>query len=194
MGPKNPIRSTGPSTAPNQCGVQVLNSTASPGSIVRSSLAKDQPQAPVEHVEPVVPVVHWKLLRRLRALGADRRSCRPARPPAGACLVNGHIVMPSNRLGLAEDARVLGRCRAEQLVGADAQRGREGGDVIEREAPLAGLEATQRGEVDVGSRRRPGWRVRPSFGAQLTQPPADALRRSARAIVCLHGNKAWHMS
>ncbi len=31
-GPKMPISSAGPSTAPNQCGVQVLNSAASPGS------------------------------------------------------------------------------------------------------------------------------------------------------------------
>ena len=37
VGPKIPSTSTGPSMAPNQCGVHVLNSTASPGSIVRSS-------------------------------------------------------------------------------------------------------------------------------------------------------------
>ena len=31
------MSSTGPSSTPNQCGVQVVNSTASSGSIVRSS-------------------------------------------------------------------------------------------------------------------------------------------------------------
>ena len=35
--PRIAISSTGPSMTPNQCGVQVVNSTASPGSIVRSS-------------------------------------------------------------------------------------------------------------------------------------------------------------
>ena len=34
--PKTAISSTGPSIAPNQCGVFVLNSTASPGSTIRS--------------------------------------------------------------------------------------------------------------------------------------------------------------
>ena len=53
-----------PSTAPNQCGVQVLNSTASPGSIIRSSSPRQQPQPAVEHVDPVVALVHGQLLRR----------------------------------------------------------------------------------------------------------------------------------
>jgi hypothetical protein len=41
------------------------------------------------------------------------------------------------------------RCAAQQLVGGDAQRVGERRDVVEREPPLARLQAAERRDVDV---------------------------------------------
>jgi len=35
-----------------------------------------------------------------------------------------------------------------QLIGADAERGGEGGDVVERQSALSRLQAAERGDVD----------------------------------------------
>ena len=62
------MSSTGPSTAPNQCGVWVLNSTASPGSIVKSCVAEAQPHPAGEDVDPVVALVDAEVRGRDAAL------------------------------------------------------------------------------------------------------------------------------
>ena len=70
-GPKMARSSTGPSTAPNQCGVQVVNSTASPGLDGEVVVAEQQAQPPVEDVQPVVALVDRQLRGRSPPLGAD---------------------------------------------------------------------------------------------------------------------------
>ena len=46
-GPTIMMSSTGPSTAPNQCGVQVENSTVSPASIVKSASPRSSRSGPL---------------------------------------------------------------------------------------------------------------------------------------------------
>ncbi len=52
---------------------------------------------------------------------------------------------------VATHARIRGAQRAEELVCADAQRLGQQGEVVEGKAPLARLEAAERGDIDRGA-------------------------------------------
>ena len=100
--------------------------------------------------------------------------------------MSGHIVRPLRRIGSAAHARVLRRPRAEQVVGADAERGGERGQVVEGEPALAGLEPAERGDVDV----RPLGDLlqrQPPLGPQLAQAPAHAGVDGLLGPFCRHG-------
>ena len=88
----------------------------------------------------------------------------------------------ADRLGA--HAGVLRRARAEQVVGADAERRGERGEVVEREPALAGLEAAERREVDVRALGDLGERE-PLLGAELAQPSPDADVDGL--LICRHG-------
>ena len=70
-GPKRAISSTGPSIAPNQCGVSVENSAASPGLIVNSSSPRLQAQVAGHDVDPLLALVDGQRVRRDAAAVGD---------------------------------------------------------------------------------------------------------------------------
>ena len=107
-------------------------------------------------------------------------------PPAGPRRVSGHTGQAVVGPRPLADARVLRGQRAEQLVGAHAERGGEGGDVVEGQAALAGLEAAERRDVDA----RPSGDLlerQAALRAQLPEPAADADVDGLLGSVCLHG-------
>src|SRR5665809_118236 len=73
----------------------------------------------------------------------------------------------------AVDARVLRGRGAQQLVGAHAQRGAKGGNVVEGQAALAGLKAAEGRDIDV---RALGDLLerQPPLRAQFPEPPTGA--------------------
>ena len=81
--------------------------------------------------------------------------------------------MPLNSRGSDAHAWVLAARDAQQLVGADAERGGQRRDVVQRQPALAGLEPAQRRDVHPGPVRDLLERQL-LLRAQLAQPAADA--------------------
>jgi hypothetical protein len=107
--------------------------------------------------------------------------------PAGRALVGERPHREAvERARLAADPRVLLGLRAQELVGGDPERLGKAGEVVEREAPLAGFQPAERRDVQAGA-RRDGFERQPALGAQLAQAPADA---AVDGLVCLHGKGA----
>ncbi len=96
------------------------------------------------------------------------------RAAADSRRVSGQTRIPSCvRAWPHADTRILGGRRAEKLIGAHAKRGRESRDVVEGKPALAGLDATEGGDIhadlfcDL-------LESEPTLGAKLPQPAADA--------------------
>ena len=92
-GPRIMRASTGPSDAPNECGVQVLNSTASPASMVKSRSPRTSRMRP-DSTYIQSSVVHGKFRGRRAPARADADLER-VQPAAGPLRVSGQEVMPS---------------------------------------------------------------------------------------------------
>jgi hypothetical protein len=146
-------------------------------------VAEQEPKPPVEHVHPLVALVHGQLGGRRAPLSGDA-GLVGEQAPAGAPVRErpvGDAVGPER---FAADSGIGPRRRAEQVVGGDVEGGGEPRDVVEGQATLAGLEAAEGGDVDV----RPLGDLlegQLALGAQLAQPSADLGVDRIVCVVCL---------
>ena len=186
-GPKIVIASTGPSTTPNQCGIQVENSTASPGLTVRSRSAQDQPQLTRQYVHPVLALVHRKFGRRDPPPGADPDSERmqaarrlPRQRPVGDSVMGVRTAFHpgSSASGVRNSSSVL-------TDSAAARRGRWSS--ASRRLPDSSLLSV---DTSMLERRATSSSVRP-FCMRSSRSRRRTRASTLSSDLCLHGKPAW---
>jgi hypothetical protein len=147
---------------------------------------EEEPQSPVQDVQPVVALVDGQRVGRCAPLGADRNPVgmqSSGRPPLGERPERHAVDTP--RPG--PDPWVLSWARAQKLVGAHTKGVRQPGDVIKRQASLAGLQATQGGDIDACALGNIG-QGQPSLATELPEALSDA-KVDAFGIVCQLGKE-----
>ena len=152
--------------APNQCGVRVSNSAASPGASTRSCSPSTHPQPAVEHVQPLVALV-------------DLSSGFPAGVRAGMTILNAWMP-PARRVSGTHGHAVRGGPGA----GAPADRRSAGRRPARRAAPGARGPAAAAAPGSAGARRTPAGTAcspRCRWPSDSSARVTPRCRRSARS-------------